>query len=223
VTRSGKVVTLRREESQVSKKTLIRLKAQKLKKSSATSSSSESINSDGGASVSSGNEMEICRRATHSTKQIEDIDANDAGNPLLMSEYVNDIYKYLYDMETRYAIKENHLEGHKEITHKMRTILVDWINEVHCQFKLEIETYHMAVSIIDRYLQSVKATPKKQLQLVGVTAMFIASKYEELFPPEIQDFVYITDDTYNKKQILEMEKQIVYVSIFNERHFYTEY
>lgn len=63
--------------------------------------------------------------------------------------------------------------------------------------------------------QLVTDTPKKELQLVGVTAMFIASKYEELFPPEISDFAYITDDTYKKKQILEMERQIVRVLDFH--------
>jgi len=61
----------------------------------------------------------------------------------------------------------------------------------------------------------MKTVPKKKLQLVGVTAMFIASKYEELFPPEIQDFVYITDDTYQKYQILEMEKEMVRTLDFN--------
>uniref|UniRef100_A0A182QB00 Uncharacterized protein n=1 Tax=Anopheles farauti TaxID=69004 RepID=A0A182QB00_9DIPT len=96
----------------------------------------------------------------------------------------------------------------------MRTILIDWINEVHHQFKLEIDTYHMTVSLIDRYLQKVKSVPKKKLQLVGVTAMFVASKYEELFPPEIHDFVFITDDTYQKYQILEMEKEMVKVLDF---------
>lgn len=54
-------------------------------------------------------------------------------------------------------------------------------------------------------------TSRQNLQLVGVTALFIASKYEELYPPEIGDFVYITDETYNKSQILEMERRIVKV------------
>lgn len=90
----------------------------------------------------------------------------------------------------------------------MRSVLLDWINEVHFQFMLENETYHMAVSMIDRYLQSVSTTSRKQLQLVGVSALFLASKYEELLPPDIADFVYVTDDTYSKRQILDMEKQI---------------
>lgn len=104
---------------------------------------------------------------------IENIDINDAWNPMLVSDYVNDIYDYLNSLEDVFAIRENFLDGHKQvgfktvrkcyywttqmiqlqINHKMRTILIDWINEVHYQFKLEIDTYHMTVSIIDRYLQ----------------------------------------------------------------------
>lgn len=97
----------------------------------------------------------------------------------------------------------------------MRSVLLDWINEVHFQFTLENETYHMAVSIIDRYLQVVPTTSRKQLQLVGVTALYFAAKYEELLPPEITDFVYVTDDTYSKAQILQMEKSIFKALEFN--------
>ena len=61
-------------------------------------------------------------------------------------------------------------------------------------------------------LQIVKNTSRKNLQLVGVTALFIASKYEELYPPEIKDFVYITDNTYTAKQVLQMEINICRVS-----------
>jgi Cyclin, N-terminal domain len=59
----------------------------------------------------------------------------------------------------------------------------------------------------------VQTVPRRQLQLVGVAALFIASKYEELYPPEINDYVFIADDAYTKQQILDMEKQIVRVSV----------
>lgn len=214
-----KVVNLKREESRLTRRSLTKLKQIK-KQSSSSSSDAASTTSSSGRS-SEDEEFHVEKHDTpdtHSHKLlegIENIDINDAWNPMLVSEYVNDIYKYLNDLEETFAIRENFLDGHKQINHKMRTILIDWINEVHYQFKLEIDTYHMTVSIIDRYLQLVTDTPKKELQLVGVTAMFIASKYEELFPPEISDFAYITDDTYKKKQILEMERQIVRVLDFH--------
>lgn len=70
-----------------------------------------------------------------------------------MSEYVNDIYAYLYHMERVYAIEKNHLGGQRDVHPKMRSILMDWINEVHLQYSFVQETFHMAVSVIDRYLQ----------------------------------------------------------------------
>ncbi|XP_016976555.1 G2/mitotic-specific cyclin-B [Drosophila rhopaloa] len=139
---------------------------------------------------------------------IEDIDANDKENLVLVSEYVNDIYDYLYQVELQQPIHKDHLAGQKEVSHKMRSVLIDWINEVHLQFHLAAETFQLAVAIIDRYLQVVKDTKRTYLQLVGVTALFIATKYEELFPPAIGDFVFITDDTYTARQIRQMELQI---------------
>ena len=86
----------------------------------------------------------------------------------------------------------------------MRAILVDWIIEVHLKFKLLPETLFITVSLIDRYLEQTQIK-RTNLQLVGVTAMLIASKYEEIYAPEVRDFVYITDNAYTKDEILLME------------------
>ena len=71
----------------------------------------------------------------------------------------------------------------EDINEKMRAILVDWLVEVHLKFKLMPETLYLTVNLIDRYLEKEKIK-RSQLQLVGVTAMFIASKYEEIYAPE---------------------------------------
>lgn len=137
---------------------------------------------------------------SHSSKllhQIDNIDSKDGENPQLLAEYVNDIYAYLFKLEKNYPIRDNFLAPQMDVTPKMRTVLLDWISEIHNQFSLELETFHMTVSMIDRYLQSTTSTPRRYLQLVGVTALFMASKYEELMPPEITDFVYVTGK--NKK------------------------
>lgn len=60
-----------------------------------------------------------------------------------------------------------------------------------------------------------KETTRDYLQLVGVTALFIASKYEELYPPSMDDFVYITDNTYTKQEILAMEMKIMRTLDYN--------
>ena len=101
-----------------------------------------------------------------------------------------------------------------DINEKMRSILVDWLVDVHLKFKLVVETLFLAVNMIDRYLERAEVSRQK-LQLVGITAMFIASKYEEIYPPDLRDFVYVTDKAYTKQQILAMEGKILKALNFN--------
>ena len=91
-----------------------------------------------------------------------------------------------------------------DINHKMRAILVDWLIEVHHKFKLRPETMYLTVHLIDRYLEK-EAVQRNKLQLIGITAMFVASKYEEIYAPECRDFVYISDKAYTREQILATE------------------
>ena len=96
----------------------------------------------------------------------------------------------------------------------MRAILVDWLVDVHAKFKLLTETLFLTVNIIDRYL-SLKQITRARLQLVGVASLLITTKYEEIYPPNLNDFVYITDNAYTKEEILEMESDILCVLDFN--------
>lgn len=143
---------------------------------------------------------------------IRDVDADDYDNPMLCSEYVKDIYKYLRQLEVEQNVRPNFLQG-QEVTGNMRAILIDWLVQVNLKFRLLQETMYMTVGIIDRFLQD-HPVPKKQLQLVGVTAMFLASKYEEMYPPEISDFAYVTDRAYTTAQIRDMEMTILRVLKF---------
>ena len=95
-----------------------------------------------------------------------------------------------------------------EINAMMRAILVDWLVEVHMKFKLVPETLYLSISIIDRYCSHV-AVERRELQLVGVTALLLACKYEEIYPPEVRDCVYITDRAYTRQDVLDMEQTIV--------------
>ncbi|XP_019744363.1 G2/mitotic-specific cyclin-B1 isoform X2 [Hippocampus comes] len=146
----------------------------------------------------------------HST--IKDVDADDYDNPMLCSEYVKDIYKYMRQLEAEQNVRANYLKD-QEVTGNMRAILVDWLVQVSLKFRLLQETMYMTVGIIDRFLQD-NPVPKKQLQLVGVTAMFLASKYEEMYPPEIMDFALVTDQAYTTAQIRDMEMTILRVLKF---------
>ncbi|XP_073440284.1 G2/mitotic-specific cyclin-B1 isoform X2 [Dendrobates tinctorius] len=139
--------------------------------------------------------------------EIKDVDGEDSGNPMLCSDYVKDIYCYMMDLETKQPIKMNYLKG-QEINGNMRAILVDWLVQVHIRFKLLQETMFMTVSLLDRFLQE-NPVPKKLLQLAGITALFLACKYEEIYCPAIGDFSFVTDHTYTKAQIRNMEMQIL--------------
>merc|ERR1712083_428740 len=101
------------------------------------------------------------------------------------------------EAEVKHVPKWNYMSKQPDITHSMRTILVDWLVEVAEEYKLQTETLYLAVSYIDRFL-SYMSVQRAKLQLVGAACMFIASKYEEIYPPDVSEFVYITDDTYTK-------------------------
>lgn len=83
---------------------------------------------------------------------VEDIDEEDKGNPSLVSIYSNDIYKYLRTLERKFPVTKGYLGG-QEVTPKMRSVLIDWLVEVHQQFHLMQETLYLTVAIIDRFLQ----------------------------------------------------------------------
>ncbi|KAM4723220.1 G2/mitotic-specific cyclin-B1 [Rhinophrynus dorsalis] len=155
---------------------------------------------------------ELCQAFSDVLIQVKDVDADDEGNPMLCSEYVKDIYCYLRSLEESQAVRANYLQG-QEVTGNMRAILIDWLVQVQMKFRLLQETMFMTVGIIDRFLQE-HPVPKNQLQLVGVTAMFLAAKYEEMYPPEIGDFTFVTDHTYTKAQIRDMEMKMLRVLKF---------
>lgn len=90
----------------------------------------------------------------------------------------------------------------------MRGILVDWLVEIHTKFRLLPETIFLAVNIIDRFL-SQRVVSLVKLQLVGVTALFVASKYEEVVCPSVSNFLYMTDGGYQDDEILKAERYIL--------------
>ncbi|XP_029375581.1 cyclin-A1 [Echeneis naucrates] len=124
---------------------------------------------------------------------------------LCVSDYAEEIHCHLRESELRLRSLPGYLEKHPEITSGMRAILVDWLVEVASEYKLRSETLHLAVNYLDRFLSCTTYVKRNKLQLVGTAALLVASKYEEIFPPELNDFVYITDSTYTKKQLIQME------------------
>lgn len=129
-------------------------------------------------------------------------------------EYQKSILDYFRESEKKHRPKPNYMRRQPDINYSMRTILVDWLVEVAEEYKLVTETLYLAVSYIDRFLSQMSVVRGK-LQLVGTAAMCIASKYEEIFPPEVSEFVFITDDTYTRAQVLRMEQIILKILSFD--------
>lgn len=159
------------------------------------------------SSVLTARSKAACGLASRPKDQIVDIDAADADDHLAGVEYVEEIYKF-YKSDENESRPHNYMQNQCEINEKMRAILVDWLIEVHHKFELSNETLYLTINIIDRFL-SAKIVPRRELQLVGLGAMLIASKYEEIWPPEVNDLVCIADNAYSHQQILVMEKTIL--------------
>ena len=128
--------------------------------------------------------------------------------PQNVDEYFDEIFTELKNNEEKYLPDPNYMLKQKDINHRMRAILIDWLIDVHLKYKMVPQTMYISVNLIDRYL-SKNETNRIKLQLVGVASMFIATKYEEIYPPELKDFVYITDNAYNKSDVLEMESKML--------------
>ncbi|KAL5743656.1 hypothetical protein ACOSQ2_026772 [Xanthoceras sorbifolium] len=148
-----------------------------------------------------------CGLANKPKEKIIDIDAADANNDLSGVEYVEDMYKF-YKLVENESRPHSYMHSQTQINEKMRAILVDWLIDVHLKFELSPETLYLTINIIDRFL-SVKIVPRKELQLVGMSATLMASKYEEIWAPEVNDLVCIADRVYTHEQILMMEKTIL--------------
>ncbi|MBN3301567.1 CCNA1 protein, partial [Amia calva] len=133
---------------------------------------------------------------------------------LAVLEYSEDIYRHLRESEVKRRPKPGYMRKQPDITNSMRVILVDWLVEVGEEYKLCSETIYLAVNYLDRFL-SCMSVLRGKLQLVGTAAAMLASKYEEIYPPEVDEFVYITDDTYTKKQLLRMEHLLLKILEFD--------
>lgn len=95
-----------------------------------------------------------------------------------------------------------------DVTEKMREILIDWLVDVHLSFGLKEETLQLAIMYLEEY-QAQRYIEKDNYQLVGITCLWIASKYEEIYPPNLKKFVEVTAYTYNADNIKKMEGDIL--------------
>ncbi|KAJ4702281.1 Cyclin [Melia azedarach] len=145
---------------------------------------------------------------------VMDIDSEEKKNPLAVVEYIDDIYAFYKKAESSSCVPPNYMAQQFDVNERMRGILIDWLIEVHYKFELMEETLYLTVNLIDRFL-AVQPVMRKKLQLVGVTAMLLACKYEEVSVPVVEDLILISDKAYSRKEVLDMEKLMVNTLQFN--------
>ncbi|KAM3362892.1 Cyclin-B2-4 [Capsicum chinense] len=147
-------------------------------------------------------------------EDVIDIDGADAKNPFAAVEYVDDLFANYRKMEVYGCASPSYMAQQVDINERMRSILIDWLIEVHHKFELREETLFLTVNLIDRFLEK-QAVIRKKLQLVGLVAMLLACKYEEISAPLVEDLVLISDKAYTRKEILEMERVMLNTLQFN--------
>lgn len=118
----------------------------------------------------------------------------------------------VYTMRKReqfHRADDDYISRQRSISKRMRATLIDWMFEVGQEFVLKRETLHVAITLLDRYLSKVRDVSKKELQLVGVAALWLAAKTKEIYPPKAQDMTFATDGAYSIKQLLSMETKML--------------
>jgi len=130
-------------------------------------------------------------------------------SPQILEEYLPEFHHCLKNEEKKLKLNLQNRKLHIEVTEKMRLILVSWLTEVHKKFRLLDETLYLTIHIIDFCLHSKESSwNKANFQLLGISSMLLACKYEEIYYPEIKDFYYVTDKAFSVQQILECEFKI---------------
>lgn len=123
----------------------------------------------------------------------------------MVAEYGDEIFEYMRELEVKMLPNPHYMDIQTEIQWSMRSVLMDWLVQVHNRFGLLPETLFLTVNYIDRFLSS-KVVSIGKLQLVGATAILVASKYEEINCPSLQEIVYMVDNGYSADEILKAER-----------------
>ncbi|KAL8999368.1 MAG: hypothetical protein Q9169_001794 [Polycauliona sp. 2 TL-2023] len=149
-------------------------------------------------------EFAAAKQLIESTRTTEEID-DETWDTSMVAEYGDEIFGYMRDLEIKMLPNAHYMDNQAEIQWSMRSVLMDWLVQVHHRFQLLPETLFLCVNYIDRFL-SCKIVSLGKLQLVGATAIFVAAKYEEINCPSVQEIVYMVDGGYTIDEVLKAER-----------------
>ncbi|XP_063802109.1 G1/S-specific cyclin-E1 isoform X2 [Pseudophryne corroboree] len=132
-------------------------------------------------------------------------------SPLPQLSWANqdDVWRNMLQKDRTYPRDKNLFRRHPELQQNMRGVLLDWLMEVCEVYKLHRETFYLAQDLFDRFMATQENVMKSRLQLIGIASLFIAAKLEEIYPPKLHQFAYITDGACTEEEIISMELIIV--------------
>lgn len=117
-------------------------------------------------------------------------------NPQNISEFSQQIYESMKKHEVECMVPVDYLtKVQTEIKDTSRAFLIEWVIDVHRKFRLNPEALYVSIFIIDQFL-SKQHLQKSQLHLLGVATLLISSKYEEIYPPTLQDFLAVSENKF---------------------------
>ncbi|KAJ4476219.1 cyclin [Lentinula aciculospora] len=161
-----------------------------------------------------------CERRVETIREVFD-DDDEEFDPTMVSEYAEEIFDYMSGLEIMMP-RADYMDSQSELTWDMRATLIDWLLQVHLRYHMLPETLWIAINIIDRFL-SQRTVSVVKLQLVGITAIFIAAKYEEILAPSVDEFVFMTEEAFTKDEILKGERIILQALDFQISHYCSPY
>ena len=144
-------------------------------------------------------------------KSLSFADQLDMRDPQAVTEMANQIFANCRRDELGYQLQPDFLSRVQlptEVKDTSRAFLVEWIIDVHRKFRLMPETLYVTVFLIDQYL-SLRQIKKSQLHILGVTSLLIATKYEEIYPPELKDLLSVSENKFTRTEVLQMEMDML--------------
>lgn len=158
------------------------------------------------------NELQyVMKKFSRTTLDENDEDTFDV---TMVAEYAPEIFNYMHELEHKLIPDPYYMDNQDELKWEMRSVLVDWVVQVHSRFNLLPETLFLTVNYIDRFLSKRKVSLSR-FQLVGAVALFIAAKYEEINCPTVQEVAYMADNAYSVSDFLKAERFMIDVLEFD--------
>ncbi|KAJ2808648.1 B-type cyclin [Coemansia guatemalensis] len=132
----------------------------------------------------------------------------------LVPEFCDDIFGYMRELEVKLMPDANYIERQKALSWATRSILVEWIVQIHQRFNLLPETLYLCINFVDRFL-AVRVINVNKLQLVGAVCLLLAAKYEEMYVPSVKDIEFMVENNYAEAEILSAERYILRILNFD--------